>query len=90
MVEMRDDPSLPKMGPMAESEWEHVAADDVSFNRIEIKTEQGVAESPSRVAEAMEPMSLMALMPVIKIVIVEQGASNQRRIIYDEVLLFRI
>lgn len=90
MVKMGDNPSFSKMRPMAESQRKHVAADDVPFNRVQIITKHGVMEPPGRMTEAMEPMPLMALMPIIEIVIMEQSASDKGRIIEDEVFLFRI
>lgn len=79
-----------RMRPMEKREREHVIPDDVALGRVEIVSKQGIMEGPSRMAKAMEPMPLVLFVPIIKIVIVEQSASHEARIIQVEMAFFRI
>lgn len=81
MVDLPDKPGFSIMGTVPKSQRIHMALDDIAFDRIELKTEAGIVKGPARMAETMEPMPSVLLVPIIEIEVMEKGSADQTPVI---------
>lgn len=81
MIHLRDDPGFSIMGEMEERQRPHMAPDDIAFDRSQMVTDFGVMQTPGRMPKTMEPVAFMAFVPVIKIIVMKKGASDQGTVI---------
>ena len=76
LVRQADDPSFQGVGA-DEGPGKHVVADDVALDIVQLVVFQGVVQRETGMADAVEPMPLHLLMPIVKKIVMQQGTDNQ-------------